>query len=141
MARPRRQSTEITRRFAKRLSLLVEEKKASGATQKEIAADIGISSGGLSEYCADIKTPTVDMMCLIAKYFDVQVDYLLGLSDKRTLIPVKYTVEVISKHTVDVEAYSTEEAIEKACGIAWEFDADEIDGKIIAKEVLHEKAS
>lgn len=137
MARPRRKSTDTTKRFAMRLALLVKEKTEQGITQKQVAAEIGISSGGLSEYCSDVTTPTIDMICLIARYFGVPTDYLLGLSDKRTVVPLGYTVEVISKHTVDVEAYSTEEAIEKACGIAWEFDADEIEGKIVAKREVN----
>lgn len=44
-----------------------------------------------------------------------------------------YTVEVTSVTTVEVEANTREEAEEKACSIAWEHDADEINAEI--KEV------
>ena len=45
-----------------------------------------------------------------------------------------YTVEVTSVVTLDVEADSKDQAIEKACGEAWEHDADEINAKIIEAE-------
>ena len=43
----------------------------------------------------------------------------------------KFTVEVTSVHTLEVEAENEDKAIEKACGMAWEYDADEINGKIL----------
>ena len=47
MARSTRKSNSTTKIFADRLSDLVEEKKKSGLTQKEIAAGIGCASGAL----------------------------------------------------------------------------------------------
>lgn len=59
-----------------------------------------------------------------------------------------YEIEVTSKVTLEIEADSEEEAIEKACGEAWEHDADEINAEIVqrimpAKEAiaLFEKAN
>lgn len=43
----------------------------------------------------------------------------------------KFLVEVTSVHTLEVEAENEDKAIEKACGMAWEYDADEINGKIL----------
>lgn len=43
----------------------------------------------------------------------------------------KFLVEVTTVHTLEVEAENEDKAIEKACGIAWEYDADEINGKIL----------
>lgn len=45
----------------------------------------------------------------------------------------KYTVEVTSVTTVEVEAESQDRAIEEACGRAWEFDADSVDAKVISE--------
>lgn len=44
---------------------------------------------------------------------------------------MRYLVEVTSKHTLVVDANNTDDAIEKACGIAWEYDPDEISGRAI----------
>lgn len=43
----------------------------------------------------------------------------------------KFTVKVTSVHTLEVEAENEDKAIEKACGMAWEYDSDEIYGKIV----------
>lgn len=81
MARPERRSNATTKTFADRLSDLVEEKKKIGLSQKEIAAQIGVSSGTLSEWCSDNKTPMIDALPKLANYFAVSTDYLLGLTD------------------------------------------------------------
>ena len=45
-----------------------------------------------------------------------------------------YTVKVTMVTTIDVEAETENEAIEKACGDAWRYDADEINGVIIKED-------
>ena len=49
----------------------------------------------------------------------------------------KFLVEVTSVHTLEVEAENEDEAIEMACRMAWEYDADEIDGKILKGDDLN----
>ena len=46
----------------------------------------------------------------------------------------KYSVQVTAITTVNVEAESEDEAIDKACGCAWEYDADELHGKIVKED-------
>lgn len=84
MARPERKSNATTKIFADRLSDLVEEKKKTGLSQKEIAAQIGVSSGTLSEWCSDNKTPMIDALPKVANYFNVSIDWLLGESAVKT---------------------------------------------------------
>ena len=84
MARPERKSNATTKIFADRLSDLVEEKKKTGLSQKEIAAQIGVSSGTLSEWCSDNKTPMIDALPKLASYFEVSSDWLIGCSDAKT---------------------------------------------------------
>ncbi len=43
----------------------------------------------------------------------------------------EFTVKVTSITTLTVEAESEDEAIEKACEKAWEYDADEKTGEIL----------
>lgn len=43
----------------------------------------------------------------------------------------EFTVKVTSITTLDVEAESENEAIDKACEMAWEYDADEKTGEIL----------
>lgn len=46
----------------------------------------------------------------------------------------KFVVKVTTVHTLEVEAENEDKATEKACGIAWEHDADSIDGEIVKEE-------
>lgn len=70
--------------FIKNLSKLIEDKKTENKTQNQIADEIGISTGALSKYLNGNATPKADVLYLLAKYFNVTADYLLGLSDVPT---------------------------------------------------------
>ena len=72
------------------------------------------------------------------------IDYQQPLDDEEAsryeLKPAelkKFLVEVTSVHTLEVEAENEDEAIEMACRMAWEYDADEIDGKILEGDDLN----
>lgn len=49
-----------------------------------------------------------------------------------------YTVKVTMITTIDVEAETEHEAIEKACGEAWRYDADENNGIIVSEKEIDE---
>lgn len=80
MGRPLRESNEVTKTLSDKLSDLMEvEKRRTGLKQEEICKKIGVASGSYSEWASDSKTPTVDKVALVANYFEVSVDWLLGL--------------------------------------------------------------
>ncbi len=64
-----------------RLRQLREERKISC---RQLGKDIGLSASTLSHYETGISTPSVESMLLIAEYFHVSIDYLLGRSEYRT---------------------------------------------------------
>lgn len=66
--------------FALRLSDLRKEKKIS---QKEAASCLGISQALLSHYEKGIRECGLDFLKKACDYYDVSVDYLLGLTDRR----------------------------------------------------------
>lgn len=97
MARKKREHTDVTKRFADVLSDLIEEKKRrTGKNHKEIALEIGVSDGALSEWASDNKTANIDGLVAVAKYFGVTSDYLLGLSEVKSR---NLTTQSISKAT------------------------------------------
>lgn len=53
----------------------------SGKMQKDICAELGISRPTLSNWKTGYSEPNFDDIIMLAKYFDVSSDYLLGLSD------------------------------------------------------------
>lgn len=63
--------------LAQRLSSLTKE---TGRPLKDIAADIDISVGALSNYQNGKAEPGLTSLCAIADYFDVPVDWLVGRS-------------------------------------------------------------
>ncbi len=64
--------------FAKRLKELRKEK---GITQAELAKAVGLSQSIISAYELEMYEPTATAIVLIANYFNVCADYLLGRKD------------------------------------------------------------
>lgn len=67
--------------FATRLRALIEENNISKQTLSE---QIGTSRQAISQYCDGSTIPNADKLTEIAKYFNVSLDYLSGLTDSRT---------------------------------------------------------
>ena len=65
--------------IGKRLSELIEN---SGKSQNEICKDLGIYKQKLSRWKVEYTEPTLDDLILLADYFEVTTDYLLGLEDE-----------------------------------------------------------
>jgi len=60
---------------------LLELRKDAGLTQDELAAILCINKHSVSAYERDKSEPPDEIKIAIARYFDVSVDYLLGLTD------------------------------------------------------------
>ena len=65
--------------FGERLEELLKEK---GITKYKLAQATGISKSILSDYCKGKVQPTADIIIVMARYFDVTSDYLLGIEDE-----------------------------------------------------------
>lgn len=61
--------------FSKRLT---EQRKAMGISQKQAAADLGISQALLSHYENGLREPGLSFLVKAADYYNVSCDYLLG---------------------------------------------------------------
>ncbi len=55
--------------------------------QKDIAKILKTSQVQYSRYERGIRTIPIDKLALLAKYYDVSVDYLLGLTNERKPYP------------------------------------------------------
>ena len=58
-------------------------RKAKGMTQKELAALLNIEKSNISLYESDKSDPPDNIKADIARYFNVSLDYMLGLIDER----------------------------------------------------------
>ena len=63
---------------------LYELRKDADLTQDELAAILNINKHSISSYERDKSEPPDAIKIAMAKYFDVSVDYLLGLTDTPT---------------------------------------------------------
>ena len=61
-----------------------------GLTQQEISEILGISSSTIGLYETGAREPDYDTLELIADFFNVDMDYLLGRTDKTTMIPESF---------------------------------------------------
>ena len=64
--------------FSDRIIQLKNERKL---LQKDIASSIGLSLRAYQYYEKGQKEPTLSVLLRLADYFDVSLDYLVGLSD------------------------------------------------------------
>ncbi len=64
--------------LGKRLKELREERNL---TQKQLADMLGINSVTYLHYEKDQREPPLSLLVDIAKFYDVSVDYLLGIKD------------------------------------------------------------
>lgn len=55
-----------------------------GATQKQLAALLGMTPNAYQKYEYGEREPTMDAFIALADYFDVSLDYLVGRSDDPT---------------------------------------------------------
>ena len=65
--------------FAFRVKKLRKQRKLS---QQELAEAIGLTQTAISSIESGIRTTTIEKLILLAKFFDVSTDYLLGLKDE-----------------------------------------------------------
>ena len=60
---------------------LLDLRKDAGLTQDELAAILKTNKHSISAYEREKNEPPDSMKIAIAKYFEVSIDYLLGLTD------------------------------------------------------------
>lgn len=70
----------MSQKFAARLIALRKER---GLSQEDIGKIINKKRSTISGYETEGKEPDIDTICVLADYFDVSTDYLLGNADRR----------------------------------------------------------
>lgn len=65
-------------KFAERLKELREEKNMS---ELQLAKVLGVSSTTINRWERGLRVPNLDSLVLLARFFDVSIDYLCGLED------------------------------------------------------------
>lgn len=61
------------------MNRIAELRKKYGISQKELAKKFGLAQNTLSQYENELRTPSTVMITRMAEFFDVPVNYLLGI--------------------------------------------------------------
>ena len=73
-------------------NVLKSLRTSHGLTQDELAKSLKISRSAIGMYEKGAREPDYETLELIADYFNVDTDYLLGRTDKTTFIPGSHNV-------------------------------------------------
>lgn len=76
--------------FSQRLKELRRKKNIS---QKQLAKMLNFSRSTISNYEKNRRLPDVKILCEIAQFFDVTIDYLVGRSNIKNIFPQKFEYE------------------------------------------------
>lgn len=84
---------------------LKDARKSKGLKQQEVADYLGIAKITYARYEGGTREPDINTIVSLASYFDVTVDYLLGLTD----IPNIYVTTGVGKY--DATVYTTDKSL------------------------------
>ena len=110
-------------------TILKELRLSKGITQVELAKQLGISRSTVGMYESGSREPDFETLELIADYFNVDTDYLLGRTDKTTYIPAPASPHPHRKG-VPIPVYGR-----VAAGVPLEMIEDVIDTEEITEEM------
>nr|DAL62805.1 MAG TPA_asm: helix-turn-helix domain protein [Caudoviricetes sp.] len=89
--------------FSNRLKGL---RQSLNMTQQEFVADIGITASALSAYEKNQKNPSIGVVKRIAEKYNISIDWLCGLSDKKDLKHPFQTYGDIVSVLFDIDDYT-----------------------------------
>ena len=79
---------------------LYELRKKDGLSQKELAKRLGISQASINYWEKGQRTPSIDMVSMIADYFGVSLNYLSGLDEDKIAQKVSsWGIDAIMAHS------------------------------------------
>lgn len=90
--------------FPQNLKKLIDSR---GITQQRLSEDTGLTTASISRYVSGLRSPEARALEIISQYFNVSVDWLLGLSEESTKILPKDTQWIIEKYTAASAADKT----------------------------------
>jgi repressor LexA len=95
-----------------------ELRKAMGLKQKELATKLSMAESTISMYEMEKREPDYETLEMIADFFNVDINYLIGRTDKTTYIPSIQSRFIVRKVPVfgRIPAGTPFEAIEDICG-------------------------
>lgn len=78
-----------------------ELRQARDLTQAELAKRLGVSRSTIGMYEAGARRPDYDDLEAIADFFNVDMAFLLGETNKTTMIPESYYIDSLAREYAD----------------------------------------
>lgn len=97
-------------------SRLKAARESSGVTQKEVAKILKISQPTYANYEAGRNEPNMETIAMIAKMFDISVDWLFGLTSESHIGSIKQVKEEIERQKILKKLEKEAELTRKAWG-------------------------
>lgn len=88
-----------------RIFMLMEERNVTAA---QVTKEAGLTSGLLTQWKQRKQKPSTEAIVKLATYFNVSVDYLLGLTDENDKLATGSGKEQLSEFAVMLEKLSPE---------------------------------
>lgn len=88
--------------FSERIKVLREEK---GMSQVELAKRLGVHRSIVSSYENQTRLPSIQMLSSLAYFFNVSIEYLLGINKNKTIDVSDLTPEQISAINSVIEQF------------------------------------
>ena len=95
--------------FANRLKQL---RKENNLTQEELAQKISKTRSTIAGYETERKEPDYETLVLLAKYFNVSLDYLMGVSDVRNPYINDKDLDEVNKFLLELKKEAEKEGLE-----------------------------
>lgn len=95
--------------FANRLKQL---RKENNLTQEELAQKISKTRSTIAGYETERKEPDYETLVLLAKYFNVSLDYLMGVSDVRNPYINDKDLDEVDKFLLELKKEAEKEGLE-----------------------------
>ena len=83
-------------------NIFKELRKAAGLSQTEMAKRLGISRSTVGMYETGQREPDFETLEMIADFFNVDVDYLIGRTNKTTVLPNSVGGYYLSEETAQM---------------------------------------
>lgn len=77
-------------------------RKRAGLSQKELADKLGVAQASINYWEKGQRTPSIDMVALIADYFHVSFDYLIGIEKSDGLCSMTTFQDEIDDYTQEL---------------------------------------
>lgn len=77
-------------------------------TQKELAEHLNVKPNVISEFCKGGRVPNAEQIIIIADYFNISSDYLLGRTDIKTTVPeIQSAVKYVGLSETSLKAFAS----------------------------------